>query len=192
MIKQPEVNYVLAIDPGPVKSGWLVYDYKNRCPLWVGDVPMFGHDPNEEVLDVVHDRANMWDRLAIEMVRFYGKDSSVGDSIFRSCVWIGEFKRAWLDAIYAGSRDNTSVTEIYRQDQFRHLLTRPTGTGAMLRQALIDKYPATGGGKIPQIGIKAAKGLLYGITSHVWSALAIAETFMSMEDLRARETANDG
>ena len=45
---------------------------------------------------------------------------------------------------------------------------------ANVRQAILDLYLPTGGGKTPQIGTKAKPGPLYGVTGHAWAALAVA------------------
>jgi len=50
-----------------------------------------------------------------------------------------------------------------------------------IRQALIDRFPATGGGKIPQIGTKAKPGPLYGFSRDKWAALAVAVTFQDQQ-----------
>jgi hypothetical protein len=53
-----------------------------------------------------------------------------------------------------------------------------------IRQALLDIFPGTGGGATPQIGTKAKPGPLYGVTSHAWSALAVAITVAGNRRLR--------
>ena len=50
-----------------------------------------------------------------------------------------------------------------------------------VRDALIARFPATGGGKVPQIGIKAQPGPLYGMATHMWPALAVAITWFELE-----------
>ena len=42
-----------------------------------------------------------------------------------------------------------------------------------VRAAIIDLYPADGGGKRPAIGTKAEPGQLYGVAEHAWDALAV-------------------
>ena len=45
-----------------------------------------------------------------------------------------------------------------------------------VRQAIIDLFPPTGGGKCAQIGTKGQPGPLYGVSSHAWPALGVALT----------------
>jgi hypothetical protein len=52
---------------------------------------------------------------------------------------------------------------------------------ANIRQALINLYPPTGGGKVPQIGVQGNEGPLYGIKSHMWAALGVAATVRKLE-----------
>jgi hypothetical protein len=49
-----------------------------------------------------------------------------------------------------------------------------------VRQAILDRFPGTGGGKTPQIGTKKQPGPLYGVKGHMWAALAVALTAEKM------------
>ena len=53
----------------------------------------------------------------------------------------------------------------------------PRAKDTNIRQRVIDIFPATGGGKTPQIGTKKEPGPLYGVTSHCISALAVGLTY---------------
>lgn len=148
---------ILAIDPGTTKSGW--------CLLDSGKPVAFGVDENADVLSLIR---GMWDAdyLAIEMIASYGM--AVGKEVFETCVWIGRMMEQW--------RNPDEVRLIYRKDVKMHLCGTTKAKDANIRQAIIDSYPATGGGAIPQIGTKSQPGLLYGVSSHVWPALGVALT----------------
>lgn len=145
---------LLAIDPGPEQSAWLYYDGR---PLARGIAP------NTEVLDVAG--AHVADALAIEMVASYGM--AVGAEVFETCVWAGRFIQRWSD------ETGGPVHRVYRRDTKLHLCGDSRAKDANVRQALIDRY---GPGKEAAIGRKATPGVLYGITSHLWAALAVAVT----------------
>lgn len=147
---------MLAIDPGTAESGYVIYDGKGVCEA--------GVLPNEDMLI----RVRQWpaNRLALEMIASYGM--AVGREVFETCVWIGRFQQAW--------RDPTAVEFIYRRDVKQHLCGTSKAKDANIRQALLDLFPRTGGGKTPQIGTKAQPGPLYGVSSHAWPALAVAIT----------------
>ncbi len=154
---------ILAIDPGPEQSGW--------CAL-VGDaVRGSGVLPNREMLAFVgrEGRRNICDLpvLAVEMFASYGMP--VGREVFDACVWIGRFVEAW-----AAPDDLVQLVE--RKAVKLHLCGTSTAKDPNVRQALLDLFPATGGGKTPQVGTKAKPGPLYGVSSHAWSALAVAVT----------------
>ena len=40
----------------------------------------------------------------------------------------------------------------------------------------MDMFPKTGGGSNPSVGTSKQPGVLYGITTHKWAALAVAVT----------------
>ena len=150
---------ILAIDPGTTQSGYCAF----------GDSVMAaGVMPNEEMMQYLS-RAH-WNIngyvMALEMIASYGM--AVGKEVFETCVWIGRFQQAW--------HEPSSVQKIYRKDVKMNLCGTPRAKDANIRQALIDMFPATGGGKTPQIGTKAKPGPLYGVSSHAWAALAVAVT----------------
>lgn len=148
---------IFAIDPGPTQSGWVVYDS--------GRVVEGGVMLNEEMLTYLECQTRLC-KLAIEMIASYGM--AVGKEVFETCVWIGRFQQAW----HAPEK----VQKVYRRDVKLHLCGTSKAKDANIRQALIDLYPATGGGKCPQIGTKGQPGPLYGVSTHVWPALAVAVT----------------
>ncbi len=181
-------DLILAIDPGPVKSGWLT--------LYDGKPQNWGWFPNEELLEEV---ASMYRRfpLAIEDVSHFGPKISVGRDVFETCKWMGRFQQA-----HGGE-----ATYIKRQKIKIHLTGMATAKDKNIRIALIDRFGgesvAIGGkrcvdckgrgwrgrGRPPcdscdATGLETPKGPLYGISGHIWSALAIGLTYLdTMRDL---------
>jgi hypothetical protein len=100
------------------------------------------------------------------MIASYGMP--VGREVFETCVWIGRFMEQW------GAPDRVNL--VYRKDVKMHLCGSPRAKDANIRQALIDLFEPTGGGKTPQIGTKAKPGPLYGVSTHAWPALGVAVT----------------
>jgi hypothetical protein len=147
---------ILAIDPGTTESGWCTYDGSRVIDS--------GVRPNFAMLEQV--RISLADRLCIEMIASYGM--AVGREVFETCVWIGRFQQAW--------RDPESVELVYRRDVKLHLCGSAKAKDPNVRQALLDMFPRTGGGKTPQIGTKGQPGPLYGVSSHAWPALGVAIT----------------
>ncbi len=154
---------ILAIDPGTTQSGYCIYD--GALVLESGVLA------NDEMLI----RVQQWpaQRLAVEMIASYGM--AVGREVFETCVWIGRFQQAW--------RDQATVELVYRKDVKLHLCGTPRAKDANIRQALLDMFPATGGGKTPQVGTKAQPGPLYGVSSHAWPALGVAITALAARPL---------
>lgn len=170
---------VLAIDPGPEESAWVLYDRRAglvcRQRQWRSH--SFGHWHNSNVLEMVATRAKHGvhdDHLAIEMIASYGMP--VGAEVFNTCVWIGRFIQAWSDW-------GREYALVYRRDVKLHLCGQARAKDGNVRQALIDRF----GGKAKAIGTKASPGALYGVSGDVWQALAVAVTW---GDKRARIEAN--
>lgn len=123
--------------------------------------------PNFDLLDMIASTApTSGKELAIEMIASYGMP--VGREVFETCLWIGRFVQAW--------HSPEDVELIYRKDVKMHLCGTPRAKDQNVRQALIDLFPATGGGKTPQIGTVKQPGPLYGVSTHAWPALGVAIT----------------
>jgi hypothetical protein len=164
---------ILALDPGPAQTGWCVYNGTH--------VVACGVSPNSEMLAYLQDGIHHWldHRLAIEMIASYGM--AVGREVFETCVWIGRFQQAW--------RAPDAVELVYRKDVKLYLCGTTKAKDANIRQALLDLFPATGGGKTPQVGTKAQPGPLFGVSSHAWPALGVAITACAARPLRVLEAA---
>lgn len=150
---------VLALDPGPEETAWAHLNESCECLLHgkANNSAVFGFlDHSEDVPDV----------LAVEMIASYGMP--VGREVFETCVWIGRFIQAWRG----------KHVLVYRRDVKLHLCGSPNAKDSNIRQAIIDRYPRTGGGKVPQIGTKSKPGPLYGFAKDQWAALGVALTYM--------------
>lgn len=138
---------ILAIDPGPLKSAFVRWDGERVIDCaWID---------NHEIRDVI--AMNRRKRtIAIEMIASYGM--AVGADVFSTCVEIGRMVEA------AGG----SVSLVFRRDVKLHLCGSARAKDANIRQALLDRFGP--------VGTKKTPGPLYGVKSHIWSALAVAVT----------------
>ncbi len=156
---------MLAIDPGPEQSAWV--EYRDGRPV------AFAIEPNAAVLERVAEVHA--ERLAVEMIASYGM--AVGADVFETAVWSGRFIQCWVSFGALGGGEDT-VRRVYRKDVKLHLCGSARAQDKNVRQALIDRF---GPGKARAIGLKASQGPLYGVSSHVWSALAVAVTATDLE-----------
>lgn len=144
---------IIAIDPGSEQSAWMIYSSEN------GAITAMGIEKNNVVLMRLCVMGAMKDSLlAIEGIASYGM--SVGKEVFDTCIWIGRFIQEFKGAHRL----------IYRPDIKLHLCQSRRAKDPNVRQALIDRF----GGKDAAIGKRKNPGPLYGVHSHVWSALAVA------------------
>lgn len=145
---------VLALDPGPVETGFATWDGH-----FVGPRGKLG---NYEILaELLPQQLRALGRapaLAIEMVASYGMP--VGREVFETCVWVGRFWQRWVSAQVPGP------TLVYRKDIKLHLCGSPKAKDGNIRQALIDRLGAP--------GTKKAPGPTYGVSGDAWQALAVA------------------
>lgn len=138
---------IMAIDPGTTKSGWVTWDSERRS------VAEYAIYDNQNLLNKLHTFVYA-DFIAIEMISSYGMP--VGREVFSTCLWIGRFMEA----------ARKPVRLIYRKDVKMHLCQTARAKDANIRTALIEKLGAPGTKKSP--------GPTYGISGHLWSALAVA------------------
>ena len=149
---------LLAIDPGDKQSAFVVFD--GRKILDKGKVP------NGDLLNWALPPV---DHLAIEMIASYGMP--VGQTVFETCVWIGRFIQQYKEL------HHLKHTLVYRHEVKVCLCHSVKAKDGNIRQALIDMFPATGAGAIPQLGTKKTPGPLYGISADMWAALGVAITW---------------
>jgi len=178
-----QVPLILGIDPGPTISGWcLLRGTKYLC----GD-----QSYNHEVfraLSVVHGNAFQdVDVIGIEWMENYGQ--VVGQSIFKTCAWVGRYEAA------VGFYDNAAkVKRVQRSHVKLHLCRTARAKDVNVRHALVGLW----GDDMKSVkGTKNKKGPLYGIKEHVWSALAVAVTVRDLgaenaPPLIGEETIGDG
>lgn len=147
----------LCLDPGTTKSGMIEFD---------GETVGKSHAemPNDLIASKL--QYAKYDLLLMEMVASYGMP--VGETVFETCVWIGRFGQA-----FGWSRTRL----VYRKDVKMYLCGSMRAKSSNIRQAILDRFPPTGGGKTPQIGTKKKPGPLYGVKSHSFSALALGLTY---------------
>ena len=158
---------VVGIDPGTEKSGWVWID---------GNVVLeHGYCTNETLRRMIIDKHYGESEIAIEMVASYGMP--VGRDTFETVYWIGRLCEAQLEAT------GVEAVRLYRKQDSGdmpsicgHICKSQKAGDSNVRQALIDMYEPTGGGKVPQVGTKGQQGPLYGISGHCWQALAVAVT----------------
>jgi len=144
---------ILAIDPGPEQSGYVV---------WYDDhIVKKGKIDNHSVLDVLmnHSRCH----VVIEMIASYGMPA--GKSLFETAFWIGRF--------YQYGCYSSIVDRVFRKDVKMWLCGSTRAKDGNVRQALIDRYGKPGTKKTPNhIYDDADKG--NKMSGDIWAALAVA------------------
>lgn len=147
---------ILSIDPGDVKSAYILMNENSYKPVECGLVL------NEELINKI--KKMDYTHLAIEMVASYGMP--VGKNIFDTCVWIGRF-------IEASQSRNIPFTLIYRIEEKITICHSPRAKDANIRQALIDRFGI--------VGTKKNPGWFYGFKKDIWAAYAVGVTYIDKQ-----------
>lgn len=143
---------ILAIDPGYKESAWLLFNSSTE------EILVFGFCSNEDLLKDIRSKSikNGTDILAIESIEGFGM--TAGQELFDTCFWSGRFCQAFQG----------EFKRIGRKAIKLHLCGVLTAKDKDIRESLIYRFG--------EPGTKKAPGKLYGISSHIWSALAVAIT----------------
>jgi len=145
---------ILAIDPGPEQSAWVLWNGRFILSKAIED--------NESLISKIHNlmvpvAPNI---LALEEVRnTYGMPAGI--SICRTIFWTGRFYEAWQTAV-----PNSQIILVPRIDVKMHLCKTARARDANVRQVLIDRFGKPGRKNNP--------GILYGVKKDMWQALALA------------------
>lgn len=156
---------IFAVDPGLSQSGWVLLRPEDRSLI------ESGIDANEVMRRRLHLLSYTSTRVVIEHVGHYGTGMSVGKDVFDTCVWIGRF-------VEICEAQRMGYTLIERRWVKIAICASAKAKDKNIRQAMLDRYPATGGGSVPQVGTKGKPGPLFGVSSHIWPALALAHTYL--------------
>jgi hypothetical protein len=139
---------ITAIDPGTTESAILTLDG--------GVVTNAQIVPNDDLLQIV--RLSPRQAYAVEMIACYGMP--VGREVFETCLVIGRLQ----EIIQTGGG---ACRLVYRRDVKMWLCGTARAKDPNITQALKDKYGEPGTKKNP--------GKIYGVKSHLWAALAVAD-----------------
>lgn len=140
---------VTAIDPGTEQSAILIYEGRVRYAQILH---------NATLLDMARGNQGFTDLVAIEDIESFGMP--VGRETFATVRFIGRLQEAL-------ERNGRLTRLIGRRHIKLHLCGTARAKDGNIRQALIDKYGPKGTKKEP--------GPTFLISSHLWSALAIAD-----------------
>ena len=185
---------IIGIDAGTTKTGYIYLE--DRQPIDYGWVF------NEDIFKIISkykgkrpDKAH----VVMEDIQSYGMP--VGVDVFTTVKALGAFE------YYATQIEKLKLTYVKRSEAKLFLCNSARATDANIRQALIDLYggdeKAVGGKKCKTckgkgyngrdrascdlcggLGLQSPKGALYGITGHVWSALAVGVTFFEQQQVK--------
>tara|TARA_R110002020_G_scaffold285795_3_gene501303 strand:- start:508 stop:1056 length:549 start_codon:yes stop_codon:yes gene_type:complete len=179
MIKLPNM---LAIDPGPKASGYVLIED--------GEIYRSDTEDNEHIISAGYNPG----LVIFEWCNSMGMP--VGQDVFHTCRQVGRMQEAFSHHCRKPASGLTAPCEIHliQRNQVKLALCgRSVGINdAVIRQRLIDLFPATGGGRVPAIGTKAERGPLYGVTGHAWQALAAGIAWaIQQEQHKEREVQNE-
>jgi len=161
------MSRIAGIDPGTTHSG-LVRLNSGEHGHWPPKVTFAAKDmPNADLLASLTETA--CDLVVCEWLTSYG--GAIGATVLDTARMVGRIEE----------RASAPVCLITRPDVGLELCQSRRAKNAQLRAAILEMYPATGGGKDGRLGTSKAPGPLYSVSSHAWSALAAALAWMRRE-----------
>ena len=153
---------IIAIDPGSVQSGWVVWDGEN--------IHDFGLWENKNLLHLLNrTQVSTLPRdmdLVVEQIRSYGM--AVGASTFDTVFWSGRFCESFGGLFYL----------IPRLEVKKHICHNGSAKDSNIIQALVDRFAY--GQKNKGKGTKAEPGFFHGFKADIWQSFALAVTFYDL------------
>lgn len=162
---------VLGIDPGPEKSGVVIYDSEAKRVLW-SDAAASTYDVLRALEPWCFAKlcAHGWaDAVVIEQVESYGIP---GNSLLLTAEVSGRFRQRAMDSF------ELAPVLMPRREVKRVLGIVGGGADGQVREAMLARH---GGTKKAAQGRKKAPGPLYGLSSHAWQALGLVVAWMERE-----------
>lgn len=167
------MNTVLAIDPGPTASAFVIWDgatiiAKDFVPNRDLRATLFAYRDSGPAMAVV-----------IEKIECYGMP--VGEEIHETNRQSGRFEeitsRGYLRCFY-----------VPRRTVKQHLCHSAKAKDANITAALVDRFGNRERHGQFSKGTKRDPGMFYGFASHHWAALAVAVTSFDLRAWEAKET----
>lgn len=148
---------ILAIDPGPEKSSWVCWSTSTET-VAAGEDQVDNARLRDFLGGNIRDSAK---QLVIERPVMMGKNAT--SALLETARWAGVFEGAWPGEVETITYHRTRT----------HLTRCGSANEAAVRECLISRFAPAGYG--PQgKGTKANPGPFYGVTGHMWSAVAVA------------------
>lgn len=168
---------ILAIDPGNTDSAYVLMREDYSLMLTPGGNSL-GKLDNDFMLNMLKSTCTLYSSglvdssltVVIEMVASYGM--AVGKEVFDTCVWIGRFTQAAIDA-------GCPVHYIFRMEEKMDLCRNSRAKDANIRQALIDRFAKFD--KKNGKGTKKNQDVFYGFSKDIWSAYAVGVTWLDKQ-----------
>lgn len=152
---------VLAIDPGPEKSGVVAWD---GAKVWFAEVVPNGYFFGEAGFNLHFEEGFSMQPAEIVFEKVVSYGMAVGADVFETVFWTG---RIYEHARRCGFEES----RLFRTDRGAvksHLCQSRRAKDSNIWQALVDRFGPP--------GTKKAPGVLYGVTSHARAAVALAVT----------------
>jgi len=156
---------VLALDVGTTETGYCVVDSETRKPLEFGKIDnallldrLMGHYPFD------------YDILVYEQFTSYGMP--IGATTLEAIKWNGRFIQANID------NQCRPIYNITRIEERRVICNSVKSGDTEVKHALIERFAPKDSnfGK----GTKKNKGFFYGFSKDMWSAYAVATTYLDL------------
>lgn len=141
---------IIGIDPGTENSGVVIWDGSRVTHCW----PAMANALVRALLTGF--RPDSY-RVVCEWIQAMGMPC--GQEVFLTCRHIGRMEETW-------AHQGGTMEFIQRPTVKTRLCGTPRAKDPNVRQALIDR--------LGPVGTKNNPGPLYGVSSHAWSALAVA------------------
>jgi len=165
-----EYKYILAIDPGPEKSGYIFLSLNMHNSFKIIDKE---HIYNYNIFNIILNKCAIYGKIevVIETIVTYG--NTMSQDTIDTAIFAGRF--------YQFSNDlKLKTTFIKRPDVQLNLCKTTRAKRSNMKQAIKDRFGEFGTKKNPQRLYKLKERLEKGKIEHLWSALELGITYVDI------------
>ena len=165
-------DYLVAIDPGTTESGVCLVRTEDAKPLWCAKLK--NEDVYVTVTTELENRGIGSMQVILVIERMYNPKAA-SSHVFLTCEWIGRF-----DILFGLLPLKQDTAYVYRYEEYRFLCGKEYAHNDKgVKSALVDRF-AYGWENFGK-GTKKKPGWFYGFGKDMWSAYAIAVTYLDRE-----------
>jgi len=163
-------KYILSVDPGPIKSGYIFLSLLNNNTFGIINK---NHIDNDTMKRIMINKCIMNHNLEIVIETIVSYGTVMGQTTINTSIWAGRFFQIAQDV-------NSKVSFLSRPEVKMNLCKDSRAKRANMKQAIKDRFGEYGTKKNPGRLYDLKTNLEKGMLEHIWAAFELAITYIDI------------